>query len=102
MEDIIMILTEERSATIKFATKFKSIKYFEDTKVIDVKFESSEEAASFKYVIMNMYKYIFKLNTAGSNIIIKACDGATITKITIDNNLSCLSISLNYICFCVC
>lgn len=102
MEDIIMILTEERTSTIKFGSKFKSVEYVKDTKVIDVKFNSSEEAASFKYVIMNIYKDIFKLDTAGSAIIVKANDSATITKVTIDNNLSCLSISLTYRCFCVC
>lgn len=102
MEDIIMIFTEQRSATIKFGSKFKSVKYFENTKVVDVKFNSSKEAASFKYVIMDMYKDILKFDTAGSAIIVKACDGANITKVTIDNNLSCLSISLTYTCFYVC
>ena len=102
MEDIIMIFTEERSATIKFGSKFKSVEYFKDTKVIDVKFYSSEEAASFKHVIMFDYKDIFKLDTAGSAIIVKASEGSSITNVTTDNNLSCLSISLTYTCFCVC
>ena len=101
MEDIIMILTEERSATIKFGSIFKSAEYVEGIKVVIVKFESSEEAASFKHIIMFNYGNIFKLDTAGSAIIVKANDGTTITNVTIDNNLSCLSISLNYTCYCV-
>lgn len=97
-----MILTEERAFTIQFRSKFKSVEYFKNTKVIDVKFYSSEEAASFKHVIMFDYKDIFKLDTAGSAIIVKASEGGNITNVTIDNNLSCLSISLTYTCFCVC
>ena len=101
MEDIVMIFTEERTATIKFGSIFKSAEYVENTKVIIVKFESSKEAASFKHIIMFNYGKIFKLDTAGSAIIVKANDGTTITNVTIDNNLSCLSISLNYTCYCV-
>ena len=102
MEDIIMIFTEERTSTIKFGSRFSHVDYFKDTKDIRLKFKSSEEAASFKHVIMDIYKDIFKLDTDDSAIIVKACDGATITEVTIDNNLSCLSISLTYRCFCVC
>lgn len=74
-----MIFTEERSATIKFGSIFKRAEYVESTKVIVVEFEASEEAASFKHVIMFKYKDIFKLDTDDSAIIVKACDGATIT-----------------------
>lgn len=47
MEDIIMIFTEERSATIKFGSRFTHVDYVKDTKDIHLKFNSSEEAASF-------------------------------------------------------
>lgn len=59
MEDIIMIFTEERSATIKFGSRFTHVDYVKDTKDIHLKFNSSEEAASFKYIIMNIYIKIY-------------------------------------------
>ena len=98
MEDIIMILAEERKSTIKFGSEFTHVDYFGDNKVIIVEFKSSREAKLFKDEIINKYASIFEVERSIYAVMLKARDGVTITNVTRDESLSCLSISLSYAC----
>ena len=98
MEDIIMILTEERTSTIEFRSRFTHIDYFKNSKVIVVAFESPKEANLFHNAIVNKYIAMFEIEKSNYAVMLKARNGATITKVTTDGSLSYLSISLNYAC----
>ena len=98
MEDIIMILTEERKSTIKFGSEFTHVDYFGDNKVIIVGFKSPREAKLFKDEIINKYASMIGDERSIYAVMLKARDGVTITNVTRDDSLSWLSISLNYAC----
>ena len=98
MEDIIMILTEERKSTIKFGSEFAHVDYFGDNKVIIVAFKSPREAKLFKNAIVNKYVDMFEVERSIYAVMLKARDGVTITNVTTDDALSCLSITLSYSC----
>ena len=98
MEDIIVILTEERKSTIKFGSEFAHVDYFGDNKVIIVAFNSPREAKLFKNAIVNKYVDMFEVERSIYAVMLKARDGVTITNVTRDDTLSCLSISLSYAC----
>lgn len=98
MEDIIMILTEERKSTIKFGSEFTHVDYFGDNKVIIVAFKSPREAKLFKEEIINKYASMFGVERSIYAVMLKARDGVTITNVTTDDALTLLSISLNYAC----
>lgn len=98
MEDIIMILTEERTSTIKFGSEFKHVDYFGDNKVIFVGFKSPREAKLLQIEIINKYASMFDVERSISAVMLKACDGVDITNVTINDDLSCLSISLSHAC----
>ena len=98
MEDIVMILTEERKSTIKFGSEFTHVDYFSDNKVIIVAFKSAREAKLFKDEIINKYASMFGVERSIYAVMLKARDGVTITNVTIDDSLSWLSISLSYSC----
>lgn len=93
-----MILAEERKSTIKFGSEFTHVDYFGDNKVIIVEFKSSREAKLFKDEIINKYASIFEVERSIYAVMLKARDGVTITNVTRDESLSCLSISLSYAC----
>ena len=93
-----MILTEERKSTIKFGSEFTHVDYFGDNKVIIAGFKSPREAKLFHNAIVTKYISMFKVERSISTVMIKACDDVTITNVTIDDSLSWLSISLNYVC----
>lgn len=98
MEDIIMMLVEERKSTIKFGSKFTHVDYFGDNKVITVGFKSPREAKMFHNAIVNKYISMFEVERSISAVMLKARDGVSITNITIDDSLTWLSISLSYGC----
>lgn len=98
MEDIIVILTEERKSTIKFGSEFAHVDYFGDNKVIIVAFKSPKEAKLFKEEIINKYASIFEVERSIYAVMLKARDGVTITNVTRDDALTYLSISLSYAC----
>lgn len=96
MEDIIVILTEERKSTIKFGSEFTHVDYFGDNKVIIVAFKSPREAKLFKEEIINKYASMFEVERSIYAVMLKARDGVTITNVTRDDALSWLSITLIY------
>lgn len=98
MEDIIMILTEERKSTIKFGSEFKHVDYFADNKVIIAGFRSPREAKLFHNAIVNKYISMFEVERSISSVMLSARDGVTITNVTRDDSLTWLSISLSYAC----
>lgn len=98
MEDIIMMLTEERKSTIKFGSEFAHVDYFGTNKVIIVAFKSPREAKLFKNAIVNKYVDMFEVERSIYAVMLKARDGVTITNVTRDDTLSWLSISLSYAC----
>lgn len=98
MEDIIIILREERTSTIEFRSRFSHVDYFKNSKVIVVAFEFPKEANLFHNVIVNKYIAMFEVEKTSCAVMLKARDCATITKVTTDDSLSWLSISLNYAC----
>ena len=93
-----MILTEERTSTIKFGSEFTHVDYFGDNKVIVVGFKYSREAKLFKDEIVNKYASMFEVERIIHAVMLRACDGVTITNVTTDDTLSWLSISLSYSC----
>ena len=98
MEDIIMLLVEERKSTIAFGSEFTHVDYFGNNKVIIVGFKSPREAKLFRNEIINKYAYIFEVERSISAVMLKACDGVSITNVTRDDSLSWLSITLSYAC----
>ena len=93
-----MLFREERKSTIKFSSEFTHVDYFGDNKVIIVGFKSPKEAKLFKDEIINKYADMFGVERSIYAVMLKARDGVTITNVTRDDSLSCLSISLNYAC----
>ena len=93
-----MIFTEERTSTIEFRSRFKHIDYFKNSKVIVVAFEFHKEAYLFYDAIVSKYITMFEVEKCNNAIMLKARDGVIITKVTADDSLSWLSISLNYVC----
>ena len=93
-----MILTEKRTSTIEFRSRFTHVDYFENSKVIVVAFESPKEANLFHNAIVNKYVAMFEVEESIYAVLLKARDGATITKVYTDDSMSWLSISLNYAC----
>lgn len=93
-----MILTEERTSTIEFRSRFSHVDYFKNSKVIVVAFKFPKEANLFHNAIVNKYITMFEVEKCNYAVIIKARDDATITKVTTDDSLSWLSISLTYAC----
>ena len=93
-----MLFREERKSTIKFSSEFTHVDYFGDNKVIIVGFKSPREAKLFKDEIINKYASIFGVERSIYAVMLKARDGVTITNVTRDDSLSCLSISLSYAC----
>ena len=93
-----MILAEERKSTIKFGSEFTHVDYFANNKVIIAEFKSRREAKLFKDEIINKYASMFGVERSIYAVMLKARDGVTITNVTRDDSLSCLSISLNYAC----
>ena len=98
MEDIIMILTEERNSTIKFGSEFAHVDYFGDNKVIIVAFKSPREAKLFHNAIVNKYISMFEVERSIYAVMLKAREDVTITNVTTDDAMSWLSISLTYAC----
>lgn len=98
MEDIIMMLVEERKSTIKFGSEFAHVDYFGTNKVIIVAFKSPREAKIFKDEITNKYASMFGVERSIYAVMLKARDGVTITNVTRDDSLTWLSISLSYAC----
>lgn len=98
MEDIVMILTEERKSTIKFGSEFTHVDYFADNKVIIAGFKSPREAKLFHNAIVNKYVTMFEVERSIYAVMLKARDSVTITNVTRDDSLSWLSISLSYVC----
>lgn len=98
MEDIIMMLAEERKSTIKFGSEFTHVDYFGDNKVIIVGFKSPKEAKLFNNEIINKYASMFGVERSICAVMLKARDGVTITNVTRDDSLTWLSISLSYTC----
>lgn len=94
-----MIFSEERKSTIKFGSKFTSVNYFKTNRVIVVDFKSPKEAELFKNAIVNKYISMFEVERTDYAVMLKVRYSATITNVTIDDNLSCLSISLTHTCF---
>lgn len=93
-----MILTEDRKSTIEFRSRFTHIDYFKNSKVIVVAFESPKEANLFHNAIVDKYSAIFEVEKSIYAVMLKASDCATIDKVTTDDSLSELSISLTYAC----
>lgn len=93
-----MILTEDRKFTIEFRSRFTHIDYFKNSKVIVVAFESPKEAYLFYDAIVSKYITMFEVEKSICAVMLKARDCATIDKVTADNSLSWLSISLTYAC----
>ena len=93
-----MILTEERTSTIKFGSEFAHVDYFGDNKVIIVAFKSPREAKLFKEEIIDKYASMFGVERSIYAVMLKARDGVTITNVTTDDALTYLSISLSYVC----
>ena len=93
-----MILTEERKSTIKFGSEFTHVDYFGINKVIIAGFKSPREAKLFKDEIINKYASMFVVERSIYAVMLKACDGVTITNVTRDDALTWLSISLSYTC----
>ena len=93
-----MILTEERTSTIKFGSEFAHVDYFGDNKVIIVAFKSPREAKLFKEEIINKYASMFEVERSIYAVMLRAYDGVTITNVTTDDALTYLSISLTYAC----
>ena len=98
MEDIIMLLREERKSTIKFGSEVTHVDYFGDNKVIIVGFKSPKEAKLFHNAIVNKYISMFEVERSIYAVMLKARDGVTITNVTRDDSLTWLSISLSYVC----
>ena len=93
-----MLFREERKSTIKFSSEFTHVDYFGDNKVIIVGFKSPKEAKLFHNAIVNKYISMFEVERSIYAVMLKARDGVTITNVTRDDSLSCLSISLSYAC----
>lgn len=93
-----MMLTEERTSTIKFGSEFAHVDYFGDNKVIIVAFKSPREAKLFKDEIINKYASMFEVERSIYAVMLKAREGVTITNVTRDDALTWLSISLSYAC----
>lgn len=93
-----MILTEERTSTIEFRSRFKHIDYFKNSKVIVVAFELPKEAYLFYNAIVNKYITMFEVEKCNHAVMLKARDSVTIANVAADDSLSWLSISLNYAC----
>ena len=98
MEDIIMILAEERKSTIKFGSEFTHVDYFGDTKVIIVGFKSPKDAKLFRNAIVNKYIDFFEVERSICAVMLKARDGVSITNVITDDSLTWMSISLSYSC----
>ena len=94
-----MIFTEDRNTTINFHHKSCSIEYYKDTKVIYVRFKSAKEVNLFKHIMTTKYADVFEIDIAYHTAIVKFSDTTTITSLTILDNQSYLSISLNYTCY---
>ena len=93
-----MMLVEERKSTIKFGSEFAHVDYFGDNKVIVVGFRSPREARLFRDEIINKYASMFEVERSIYAVMLKACDGVSITNVTRDDSLSWLSITLSYSC----
>ena len=93
-----MILTEERTSTIEFRSRFTHIDYFKNSKVIVVAFESPKEVNLFHNAIVNKYIAMFEVEKSTYAVMLKARNSVTITKVTTDDNLSWFLISLSYAC----
>ena len=93
-----MMLVEERKSTIKFSSEFTHVDYFGHNKVIIVGFKSPREAILFRNEIINKYASIFEVERSIYAVMLKACDGVSITNVTRDDSLSWLSITLSYAC----
>ena len=93
-----MILTEKRTSTIEFRSRFSHIDYFKNGKVIVVAFESPKEANLFHNAIVSKYIAMFEVEKSIYAVMLKARDCATIDKVYADDSLSWLSISLSYSC----
>lgn len=93
-----MILTEERTSTIKFGSEFTHVDYFGYNKVIIAAFKSTREAKLFKEEIIDKYASMFEVERSIYAVMLKASDSVTIDKVTTDDSLSWLSISLTYAC----
>lgn len=97
MEDIIMMLAEERKSTIKFGSEFTHVDYFGDNKVIIAGFRSPREAKLCHNAIVNKYVDMFEVERSISTVMLKAREGVTITNVTIDDTLTWLSINYSYL-----
>lgn len=101
-----MMFNEKRTAIINFSHKFESVEYTNSTKVIDIKFNTTEEVNLFNDIITECYANIFKIYIIDKTVILKPNEGVNINDISvnsipIDNQIH-LSISLSYKCFKVC
>jgi hypothetical protein len=94
-----MVFTEDRNTTINFSHKSCSIEYYEDAKVIYIRFKSDREIDLFKDMITTRYADVFEIEVVYHTAIVKFSDTVTITNITIVNKQPYISISLNYTCF---
>lgn len=93
-----MILTEDRNTTISFSHKSCSIEYYEEAKVIYIRFKSAEEIDLFKDMMTTRYADVFEIEIVYHTAIVKLRDTVTITNLTILDKQSYISISLNYTC----
>ena len=93
-----MRVAEVRNSTIKFSSEFTHVDYFADNKVIIAGFKSPKEAKLFHNAIVNKYISMFEVERSIYAVMLKARDCATIDKVTTDDILSWLSISLSYVC----
>ena len=94
-----MIFTEDRNTTINFSHKSCSIEYYEDAKVIYIRFKSAEEIDLFKDMMTTRYADIFEVEIVYHTAIVKFSDTVTVTNLTIIDKKSYISISLNYTCY---
>lgn len=93
-----MLFREERKSTIKFSSEFTHVDYFGDNKVIIVGFKSPKEAKLFHNAMVNKYISMFEVERSIYAVMLKAHDGVTITNVTIDDDMSLLSILLSHTC----
>lgn len=93
-----MILSEDRNTTINFFHKSCSIEYYEEAKVIYIRFKSAEEIDLFKDMMTTRYADVFEIEIVYHTAIVKLRDTVTITNVIILNKQSYISISLNYTC----
>lgn len=93
-----MMLTEDRNTTISFSHKSCSIEYYENAKVIYIRFKSAKEVDLFKDMMTTRYVDVFDIEIVYHTAIVKLRDTVTITNITILDKQSYISISLNYTC----